>query len=703
MADEKQTTSDLDDWLEDLDDADEFSGELDQENIDALLSGVESGASEPETGKAEAPPADNASVDLDQANIDALLGGNLEVGEQKAAAPAEAADNTSVELDQANIDALLGGSGEDDDDGEAKSAEALGDNAPVELDQANIDALLGGLEERPGQQTAAPGQQEETGSGELDQANIDLLLGADDDDSPQAGDSGELDQDNIDALLRGADKEEKELAASDFLAAGPAGEVGRGQGLDVDQDEIDQLFSGLDDDEAEEPFPAEEMDLADVLEGDDDFQEVGDTAKSNKTSSGEVTVAGDIDNMNHEKPAKDQGTGGVLPFLPASINKTVATVIAVCLALVVASGVYFLRSGPKKEPAIPMQSAEPVAKVEEPQPQAAVNHVPVVGDSLFTMPETGGEVAVPLSAKDDDGDTVTYEVATPPQHGRLSGEAPALVYLPNNDFPGEDRFEYKASDGKESSALAKVVITGPNLAKLAVEKEKQRAEAAKKSFKAARAKVFAKNKTFDTASTAKVIIDWARIWREANHSPYSAKVSVEVDDSRLKGSLSKVDGGRYVYRPDPAFSGKDVLHYRFKKGGLSSGLGKVTMLVRRGDLAPEIRLGEMAGTYMVGETVRIDASPTRDEARSTLSFRWEQISGVPVQIKKNNEQGSIITFAMPSSFYTSTEPGPVLRVTAVDAAGQSDSKDVKVRTTSRRKSALWGMAGNAESDAVGLR
>ncbi len=703
MADEKQTTSDLDDWLEDLDDSDEFSGELDQENIDALLSG--GGASGDAEPKAEEAPADNASVELDQANIDALLGGNLEV-EQKEPAPVEAAaqDNASVELDQANIDALLGVSGDDDDGDEAKSAEGLGANAPEELDQANIDALLGGLEESPGQQTAVPVEQEESGSGELDQANIDLLLGADDDDSPQSGDSGELDQDNIDALLRGADKQEKELAANDFLAAGPAGAVGLSKGLDVDQDEIDQLFSGLDDDEAEEPFPPEETDLADVLEGDDDFQEVGDTAKSNKTSSGEVTVAGDIDNMNHEKPAKDQGTGGVLPFLPASINKTVATVIAVCLALVVASGVYFFRPGPKKEPAIPMQSAEPVAQVEEPQPQAAVNHVPVVGDSLFTMPETGGEVAVPLSAKDDDGDTVTYEVTTQPQHGRLSGEAPALVYLPNNDFPGEDRFEYKASDGKESSALAKVVITGPNLAKLAEEKEKQRAEAAKKSLKAARPKVHAKNKTFDTASTEKVTIDWARIWREANHSPFNAKkVSVEVDDSHLKGSLSKVDDGRYVYRPDPAFSGKDVLHYRFKQGGLSSGLGKVTMRVSRGDLPPEIRIGEMAGSYMVGETVRIDASPTRDESRGKLSFRWEQISGVPVQMKKNNEEGSIITFAMPSSFYTSTEPGPVLRVTAVDAAGQSDSRDVKVRTTSRRKSALWGMAGNTESGAVGLR
>jgi hypothetical protein len=671
MADEKQTTSDLDNWLEDLDDSDEFPGELDQENIDAMLSGgLKSGGSEPEP--AEEAPADNASGELEQDNIDALLGASLD-DEENEPAPAEA---------------------------------PAADNAAVEMDQAKIDALLGGLEESPGQQAAPPAEQEEAGSVELDQANIDLLLGTDDDEFPQDGDSGELDQDNIDALLRGSGKQGNEPAADAFLAAGnPAREGGLGEGLDVDQDEIDQLFSGLDDDEIEEPFPSEEMDLADAMAGDDDFLEVGDASQANKTSSGEATVAGEIDNMNHEISDHDQGKGGFLPFLPEAINKTVASVIAVCLVILVASGIYFFRPGPKNEPAIPMQGGEPVVQVEEPQPQEGVNNIPVASDSLYTMPETGGEVPVTLTAKDDDGDTITYEVTTPPQHGRLSGDVPSLVYLPNNDFPGEDRFEYKASDGKDSSGLAKVIITGPNLAQLAEEKEKERAEAAKIPLQPSRPGVFAKNMTYDTISTDKVIIDWGRLWREANRSPFSSKVFLDVDDSHLKGSLSKVDDGKYVYRPDPSFTGKDVLHYRFKQGGLSSGLGKVTIRVRRGDLPPEIRIGEMARAHMVGETVCIDASPTRDEARSELSFRWEQISGVPVQIKINNEEGSIISFAMPSSFYTSTEPGPVLRVTAVDASGQSASREIKVRSISRRKSALWGMADNdmSQSGRVRLR
>ena len=38
MAEENKSTSEVDDWLEDIEESDDFSGELDQDNIDALLS-----------------------------------------------------------------------------------------------------------------------------------------------------------------------------------------------------------------------------------------------------------------------------------------------------------------------------------------------------------------------------------------------------------------------------------------------------------------------------------------------------------------------------------------------------------------------------------------------------------------------------------------------------------------------------------------
>ena len=725
MADEKQIASDLDDWLDDLNDSDELSGELDQENIDALLGGGpgfgDASAKPDQAGEDESGPAeldqdnidallsgglnlDDAEPDpaktadsvddaagLDQDNIDALLRGSLDL-DDAASEPGEitAGGDDAGELDQDNIDALLRGSLDLDDAGpEAgeKSADGGGD-----LDQANIDALLGGSGAANG--TAAAGADGENSDANAEQNDIDLLLGGESEDAAlqmSAPEDAELDQDNIDALLRGADDKSGTALPPDIFPGANAGnQAAAGEELDVDQDEIDQLFSGLDD-EIDEPFPSEAMEADDLPGSKDDFLKVDDMAPAaNRISSGDATVAAAADAMSAaagQEPGKN-----ILPFVSGAVMKISAAVIVGCLVLISGAAFYFFRPAEKKEPAIPPPVQEQVAQVPEPPPPApVVNALPVVSDAVYRMAEGGGEVAVVLNARDDDNDPISFELTTPPGHGRLSGEAPALIYLPNNDFPGEDRFEYKAGDGKGSSCPASIFIIGPNLAQLAADKEKAEAE---KAAKPAPAAVLAKNITYDTTNTAEVTIEWGRVWREANRTPYNTGISIDIDASRLHGTLIKVNDDRYRYRPDPSFVGKDVISYRFKRDGLRSGPGKLTMRVREGNMAPEIRMGEMAGTYRVGETVFVDASATRDEARTSLTFTWEQLAGVPVQMKKNNEEGSVISFAMPSYFYTGEDPGPVLRVTVTDARGKRSSREIKVQPISRRKSPLWGEAGD---------
>jgi len=95
----------------------------------------------------------------------------------------------------------------------------------------------------------------------------------------------------------------------------------------------------------------------------------------------------------------------------------------------------------------------------------------------------------------------------------------------------------------------------------------------------------------------------------------------------------------------------------------------------------------------------LDATPTRDESRQSLSFSWEQVSGVPVLVEMMNEEGSAISFSMPSSFYTGPNPGPVMRLTALDETGKSDVVDLKVPVVSRRQAALWrGVRGGVAED-----
>lgn len=638
MADEKQTTSDIDDWLDDLDDSDEFSGELDQDNIDALLDGdSESG----DTGAAD---------------------GGMEEG--------------AVDLDQSNIDALLGGS----DDSPAQE-EAPGGDENSELDQSNIDLLLGADSDDTPQVEPEPAEEE---SGELEQDNID--------------------QDNIDALLSGADEQVDAFGVD-------IDETKEEEGLDVDQDEIDQLFSGLDDDddEVDEPFEDDDLDFADVLgEDDDGLLDLGEKtetgADATAAGSGDETVAsvvGGFTDVGVARESEDEEKkGGILPFLPAAIDRTVASVIIACLVLLVGVSFFFFGSGGEDESVIIVVDGDQIDQTDtKAAKDKGKNYIPVVADSSYRMPEGGGEVAVLLTGQDEDGDPLTFEITSQPLHGRLSGDLPSLTYLPNKDFPGEDRFEYVVSDGKDTGNLASVIITGPDLLQVASKKETEKTEQEKKLFKSRKPVVLASNVTYKTESTEGVTIDWANIWRKANYSAFSSKIHIDIDSSGIKGSFIKIGPSTYRYQPDPFYDGKEVISYRFKRGGLSSRSGKLTMVVALGSPAPEIRFEKIARGYPVGATVQLDATPTRDEARETLSFIWEQVSGVPVLVEMINQEGSAISFSMPSSFYSGPEPGPVMRLTAVDETGKRDVRDIKVPMLSRRQAALWrGTGGGVAED-----
>ena len=95
--------------------------------------------------------------------------------------------------------------------------------------------------------------------------------------------------------------------------------------------------------------------------------------------------------------------------------------------------------------------------------------------------------------------------------------------------------------------------------------------------------------------------------------------------------------------------------------------------------------------YAVGETVVLDASQTKDDERDTLVFQWEQIEGVPILLTARNDEASIVSFIMPSSFYTVAYPEPVLKVSVIDATGQVASQEIRVPVAkdSRIQSAKW--------------
>ena len=100
---------------------------------------------------------------------------------------------------------------------------------------------------------------------------------------------------------------------------------------------------------------------------------------------------------------------------------------------------------------------------------APVNDLPVAAAQVAATDE---DVPLPLvlSATDADGDPLTFAIATPPAHGRLSGTAPSLTYTPDADWHGDDSFSFTAGDAAGSSvpAVVSIVVARVNDAPAAV-------------------------------------------------------------------------------------------------------------------------------------------------------------------------------------------------------------------------------------------
>ncbi len=55
-------------------------------------------------------------------------------------------------------------------------------------------------------------------------------------------------------------------------------------------------------------------------------------------------------------------------------------------------------------------------------------------------------VSITLDGTDVDLDQLSFQIASGPLHGILSGNPPALIYTPNENFNGEDTFSFKVHD-----------------------------------------------------------------------------------------------------------------------------------------------------------------------------------------------------------------------------------------------------------------
>lgn len=85
------------------------------------------------------------------------------------------------------------------------------------------------------------------------------------------------------------------------------------------------------------------------------------------------------------------------------------------------------------------------------------NNIPMA-NSQIEMIDEDYSTEINLTATDKDNDPLSYVIVNNPQHGKIIGDGPNKIYIPNKDYNGLDQFTFRAYDGKSYSLLAKVSI-----------------------------------------------------------------------------------------------------------------------------------------------------------------------------------------------------------------------------------------------------
>ncbi len=159
-------------------------------------------------------------------------------------------------------------------------------------------------------------------------------------------------------------------------------------------------------------------------------------------------------------------------------------------------------------------------------------------------------LAVTLEGGDVDGDSLSFEVLTPPQHGTLTGEGAAWVYSPAPDYNGPDALEYRALDEASSSkpAVVRISVRAVNDSPRAVD--------------------------VDLTTLEDMPAQLPLTAVDVDGDP----LSVEVVGLPGHGTLQR-DDGIWVYDPDPDYHGRDAVQYVARDATSTSAPATVRIVV----------------------------------------------------------------------------------------------------------------------------
>jgi len=220
-----------------------------------------------------------------------------------------------------------------------------------------------------------------------------------------------------------------------------------------------------------------------------------------------------------------------------------------------------------------------------------VNAIPVVSEIDLTM-NRESTVEFSLVGTDDDGDDLTYAVATP-SNGTISVDGSSVIYTPNDGYIGTETFSYYANDGIVDSNNAVITITivdnyPPEISELNISTNE----------------------------------DESLEFQLSAEDNEGATISYEI--TQPQNGIASIDGDRVTYTPNSDFFGTDTFFYRaYDDVGYST--AKITVDILPVNDAPEFKM-EVSASLIESASIGdlIFELSAEDVDSEELSFSLEE-------------------------------------------------------------------------------
>ncbi len=179
----------------------------------------------------------------------------------------------------------------------------------------------------------------------------------------------------------------------------------------------------------------------------------------------------------------------------------------------------------------------------------SVNDQPIAVGQVLEV-EEDKQLDIRLVGQDIEKDFLTFSIIKNPLHGRLTGNPPILTYIPENDYHGEDFFEFTVHDGliKSQAGTVNIKINPVNDVPLV------------------------ENSVFKTNVSTPVKFQFKGFDKENNELAFL--ITKQPDH----GKVVKV-GKHHLFVPDSHFAGKDSMTFQAWDGEQRSQPGVVEFIV----------------------------------------------------------------------------------------------------------------------------